>query len=107
VHKLVILGTIEIASGERAQFLPLLMAHRARSLKDEPGTLEFEVLAPREDDTKVHLYEVYQDDDAFEVHRSGPSIVQFRKETAGMEMKIDLTKCALVAEELDDQGSTA
>ena len=94
--KLAIIGAIEIAPGRRDELLPLLMAHRARCLKDEPGTLQFEVLAPREDDTKVLIYEVYQDDAAFEVHRSGPSIAQWREETAGMIVKMNITKCALV-----------
>jgi hypothetical protein len=53
--KLAIIGTIEVAPGRRDQLLPLLMAHRPRCLKDEPGTLQFEVLAPREDDTKAAL----------------------------------------------------
>ena len=43
-----------------------------------------EVLAPRDGDTKVLVYEVYRDDAAFEVHRSGPSLAQWREETAGM-----------------------
>ena len=52
--------------------------------KDELGTLQMEVLAPREADTKVLVYEVYRDDAAFDVHRSGPSLAQWREETAGM-----------------------
>ena len=95
--KLAIIGTIEVTSGRRDQVLPLLMAHRARCLKDEPGiTLQFEVLAPYEDDTKRLLYEVYRDDAAFELHRNGASIAQFREETAGMGVKISVTRCALV-----------
>jgi (4S)-4-hydroxy-5-phosphonooxypentane-2,3-dione isomerase len=95
--KLAIVGTIEVAPGRRDQLLPLLMAHRARCLKDEPGiTLQFEVLAPYEDDTKLLLYEVYRDDAAFELHRNGASIAQFREETAGMGVKISVTRCALV-----------
>ena len=95
--KLAIIGTIEVTSGRRDQVLPLLMAHRARCLKDEPGiTLQFEVLAPYEDDTKLLLYEVYRDDAAFELHRNGASIAQFREETAGMGVKISVTRCALV-----------
>jgi (4S)-4-hydroxy-5-phosphonooxypentane-2,3-dione isomerase len=95
--KLAIIGTIEVTPGRRAQVLPLLMAHRARCLKDEPGiTLQFEVLAPYEDDTKLLLYEVYRDDAAFELHRNGASIAQFREETAGMGVKISVTRCALV-----------
>jgi quinol monooxygenase YgiN len=78
--KLAIVGTIEVAPGRRDQLLPLLMAHRARCLKDETGiTLQLEVLAPYEDDTKVLLYEVYRDDAAFELHRNGASIAQFRQ----------------------------
>jgi (4S)-4-hydroxy-5-phosphonooxypentane-2,3-dione isomerase len=95
--RLAIIATIEVARGRRDQLLPSLMAHRARCLKDEPGiTLHFEVLVPYEDDTKVLLYEVYRDDAAFDVHRNGPSIAQFREETAGMGVKIHVTRCALV-----------
>src|SRR4029077_12719221 len=82
--KLAIIATIEVAPDRRDQLLPLLMAHRGRCLKDEPGTLQFEVLVPREDDTKVLLYEVYRDDAAFDVHLNGPHIERVREEAAGM-----------------------
>ena len=78
--KLAIIGTIEVTPGRRDQVLPLLMAHRARCLKDEPGTLQFEILLPNDDDTKVLLYEVYRDDAAFDVHRNGPSFARWREE---------------------------
>jgi quinol monooxygenase YgiN len=94
--KFAIIATIEVAPGRRDQLLPLLMAHRARCLKDEPGTLQFEVLVPHEDDTKVLLYEVYRDDAAFEVHRNAPSIARWREDTAGMDVKIHGTRCAVV-----------
>jgi (4S)-4-hydroxy-5-phosphonooxypentane-2,3-dione isomerase len=42
--KLAIVVTIEVTPGRRDEFLPLLMAHKARCPKDEPGTLQFEVL---------------------------------------------------------------
>ncbi len=67
--KLAIIGTIEVAPGRRDQVLPLLMAHGARCLKDEPGTLRFEVMISR---AKLLVYEVYQDDAAFDNHRNGP-----------------------------------
>ena len=64
------------------------MVRRARCLKDEPGTLQFEVLSPREDDTKVLLYEVYRDDAAFHVHWNGTSVARLREEAAGMIVKV-------------------
>jgi len=88
--------TIEVALGRRDQLLPLIAAHKARSLKDEPGTLQFEILLPKDDDTKVMSYEVYRDDAAFEMHRNGPSLAQFREETAGMVVKLHGTRCAVV-----------
>ena len=61
--------------------------------RDEPGTLQFQVLAPREDDTKLVAIEIYRDDDAFEAHRNSASIARFRQEAAGMYGTIVVTKC--------------
>ena|SRR5215471_1979105 len=99
--KVAIIGTIEVESGRRDQFLPFLMEHRARCMRDEPAiTLQMEFLAPYDDDSKVFLYEVYRDDAAFEVHRSGRSMAQFSHDTAGMGLKLHVTKCALLAGQL-------
>lgn len=94
--KLALIARIEVAAGRRDQLLPLLRAHGARSLKDEPGTLQFEVLVPREDDTSLFVYEVYRDDDAFEAHRNAASIARFREEAAGMFGTIHVTECTPV-----------
>ena len=94
--KFVNVVTIEVAAGRRNQVATLLVAHKARCLKGEPGTLQFEVLLPKDDDAKVLSYEMYQDDAAFEVHRNGPSLAQWRKETAGMVVKLDGKRCAVV-----------
>ena len=94
--KLALVGTIEVAPGRKDELLSALMAHKARCLKDEPDTLQMEVLAPREDDAKVLVYEVYRDDAAFDVHRSGPSLAQWREETAGMIAKFSVTRCTPV-----------
>jgi (4S)-4-hydroxy-5-phosphonooxypentane-2,3-dione isomerase len=88
--------TIEVAPGRRGQFLPLLLAHKARCLKDEPGTLQFEVLLPEDDDAKVLSYEVYRDAAAFEVHRNGTSLAQLRGEIAGIVVKLHGVRCEVV-----------
>jgi len=93
--KFAIIATIEIEPGHRAEVVPLLMAHRERSLKGKPSTLQFEVLLPHEEDNKVLLYELYKDAAAFEEHRNAASIARFRTETSGMIAKISGTRCAL------------
>ena len=94
--RLAAVATIEVAPGRRDQFLPLLMAHKARCLKDEPGIPAFEILLPRDDETKVLSYEVYRDDAAFELHRQGPCFARWREETAGMVVKMSAAKCGVV-----------
>src|SRR5262245_61946179 len=59
--------TIEVTPGHRDQVVTSLAAHKAR-VKDEPGTLQFEVLPPQGDDTKVFSFEMYRDAAAFEAH---------------------------------------
>jgi quinol monooxygenase YgiN len=51
--------TIEVAPARRDQVVTSLLAHKAR-LKSEPGTLQFEVLLPKDDDTKVLSFEMYR-----------------------------------------------
>ena len=87
--------TIEVAPGRRDQVVTLLLAHKAR-LKDEPGTLQFEVLLPKDDDTKVRVYEMYRDAAAFEEHLNGPSLAQWKGETAGMVVKLHGVRCTVV-----------
>src|ERR1700747_345878 len=94
--KLAIVATIEITPGRREEYLPLLMAHRARCLKDEPGTLQFEVVLPLEDDSRILIYEVYRDDAAFEVHRNEASIRQWREQSSGMVLRVIATRCTPV-----------
>ena len=87
--------TIEVVPGRRDQVVALLAAHKAR-LKSEPGTLQFEMLLPNDDDTKVLSFEMYRDAAAFETHLHGPSLAQLLKETAGMVMKRHGVRCAVV-----------
>ena len=88
--------TIEVAPGRRDRVATLVAAHKARCLKDEPGTLQFEVLLPKDDDTKVRVYEMYRDAAAFEVHLKGQSLAQWKEETVGMVAKLHGVRCAVV-----------
>jgi (4S)-4-hydroxy-5-phosphonooxypentane-2,3-dione isomerase len=96
MSKLAISGTIEIQPDRREEFLPILKAHRIRCLRDEPGTVQFDVLVPRDDTTKVLLCEIYENDAAFDAHMNGASIARMRQEAAGMILKVSVTRCELL-----------
>jgi quinol monooxygenase YgiN len=89
--------TVEVVPGRKDEVVASLLAHKAR-LKDEPGTLQFEVLLPKDEDTKVRVYEMYRDAAAFEVHLNGPSLAQWKKETVGMVVKLHGVRCLVVEE---------
>ena len=90
-----LIATIEVTPGRADALVPLMIAHRARCLKDEPGTLQFDVLLPQDDATKVMIYEVYRDEAAFDTHSKGPSLARLRAEAAGMMAKVSGTRCTV------------
>lgn len=91
-----IVATFEVTQGRMDEFLPLMIAHRDRCLKDEPGTLRFDVLRPRKEENSVLLCEVYADEAAFQAHWNGPHVARMRSETKGMVTKLTGIPCSLL-----------
>jgi len=52
------------------------LGDNAREARQEPGCRQFEVLVDPQDRTKIALFEVYDDERAFEAHQQTP---HFRK----------------------------
>jgi len=92
MSKLAIFATIEVQPGTRDAALKFLLEHRARCLRDEPGTIQFDVLIPDEqpmlpgapvpaaNPNAIMLFEVYEDHAAFAAHWNSPSLAQARQE---------------------------
>jgi quinol monooxygenase YgiN len=93
-----VLGTIEVQPGTRDQALPAVLAHRERSLRDEPGTLQFEVLVPNDDPNKIHLFEVYADTAAFVAHMKGTSMAMVNKEAGHLLISLTGIQSKLATE---------
>jgi len=52
----------------------------AREARKEPGCRQFEVLVDPKDKTKVLLFEIYNDDKAFEAHQQTPHFKKYLAE---------------------------
>ncbi len=72
--------TIEFSPEFKQEILTALLAHRERCLKEEPGTLQFDVLIPVDEPAKLLIFELYQNSEALSAHSSGTSIARFREE---------------------------
>ena len=53
------------------------LAENAKNARKEPGCKQFDVLVDPSDKTKVMLYEVYNDDKAFEAHQQTPHFKKY------------------------------
>ena len=61
------------------KFMQGLLAN-AREARKEPGCRQFEVLVDPKDGTKVMLFEVYDDEKAFEAHQATPHFKKYLAE---------------------------
>ena len=52
----------------------------AREARKEPGCKQFDVLVDPNDKTKVMLYEIYNDEKAFEAHQQTPHFKKYLAE---------------------------
>jgi (4S)-4-hydroxy-5-phosphonooxypentane-2,3-dione isomerase len=53
------------------------LAENAKSARKEPGCKQFDVLVDPNDRTKAMLYEVYNDEKAFEAHQQTPHFKKY------------------------------
>ena len=64
----VLVVNIKIKPENVERFMPLALEN-ARAARKEPGCKQFDVLVDPQDKTQVMLYEIYNDEKAFEVHQ--------------------------------------
>ncbi|MDF2621650.1 MAG: antibiotic biosynthesis monooxygenase [Xanthobacteraceae bacterium] len=66
----------------RAQFMELVRANAAISVRDEPGCSRFDVLEAPDGAGPVALYEIYDDEAAFRVHLASAHFKEFDARSA-------------------------
>ena len=71
----------DIKSEHLDNVLDALLEDARGSLRDEMGTLRFEVIRDDTDPNRVYLYEAYTDEAAFQTHVHGPHFRKFMERT--------------------------
>ena len=79
----------------REAFLRLMREHAAGTLAEEAGCLQFDVLLPQEDESRVFLYEVYRDGAALQEHNKSSRLTQTRDSYADMLEHRTITVCTV------------
>ena len=81
----VIIAEFEVKPDKLEQFLDLARTDASHSVEREPGCRQFDVTLDREQPNRVVLYEIYDDEAAFDAHLKTPHLAAFR---AGIESLI-------------------
>lgn len=93
MSQLAVIGSIVVQPGTRDEVLRAALAHRQRCLQEEPGTLAFEVLVPRDDATKLLFYKLYDEPAAFAAHSEGQSMAQLQSEVGSKITSLSAIEC--------------
>ncbi len=82
---------ITLKPGTRDTFVELVTAHRDRVLDREPGCHHFDVLVQDGEDNQVCLYEIYENQAAFDLHVGTDYMAAYREQTGDMTVAREMT----------------
>ncbi len=74
----IIVEPIQIKEGFKEQFTKGMTENARSAVNDEQGCLRFDVVQDANDDHRIWIYEVYEDEAAFQVHTQSPHFIKFR-----------------------------
>lgn len=80
----VIIAEFEVKPDKLEHFLELARTDASHSVAREPGCHQFDVTLDREQPNRVVLYEVYENEAAFEAHLETPHLAAFRAGIANL-----------------------
>ena len=86
---LVVLVEFEIKPDRVDEFFKLVCINAAASFRDEPGCRKFDVMREPSNPARANvitLYEIYDDEAAFEAHQRTSHFATFSKAIDGMEL---------------------
>ena len=81
---LVVCVEFEIEPGQKDVFMAAVRTNAEQSFNQEVGCQQFDVCQDRQFPNSVFLYEVYDDEAAFETHKLTHHYVAFNQATGGM-----------------------
>ena len=84
-------GTFAIDAADKAAFMKIVEAVTKPS-RAEPGCLRYWFSQSFEDANKIHLFEVWQDQAALDVHFKTLHLLKFREDIGKLRVTRDITR---------------
>jgi len=89
--------TLDVRPALRERLLAAITAQGAASLEREPGCLQFDVCVDSDDPNRVLLYEVYEDEAAFDAHGRTPHFAVWRAAADECVVHLERTLTTIVS----------
>ena len=80
----VIIAPVQMKEGHKEEFIEALVDDARGAVNDEPGCLRFDVTQDAADANRLWVYEVYQDEAAFQAHLQAPHFIRCQEVIAGL-----------------------
>jgi (4S)-4-hydroxy-5-phosphonooxypentane-2,3-dione isomerase len=93
--------TLHVRPGQRERLMAGITVQGATSLAQESGCLQFDVCVDTADPDRVLLYEVYEDQTAFEAHGQTPHFAAWKAVADECVERIERTLTSIVASDRD------
>jgi quinol monooxygenase YgiN len=77
MNKFVLAVGLVVKPDQVDRFMSMLLANAKAARETEPGCRQFDVLVDPKDRTRVMLYEVYEDEAAFQAHQQTPHFKRY------------------------------
>ena len=91
-HPVVRLAELVIDPTQLATYLAALREEIATSIRVEPGVLTLYAVQVRGDPTRVRLFEMYADSNAYDAHIASPHFQKYKTGTAAMVKSLTLVE---------------
>jgi (4S)-4-hydroxy-5-phosphonooxypentane-2,3-dione isomerase len=96
---------LEVRPEDRDEFLAAITTNAQASVRDEPGCHRFDVSAVEGDHSRFVLYELYDDEEAFEAHKRAPHFAAWRQVADRVLTSQVNTRGTVVASSSDESAS--
>jgi autoinducer 2-degrading protein len=93
----VITVEFDVVAAQFDTFLRLMADNAEASRRDEPGCRRFDVCRPRDSENRVFLYEIYDDEAAFQAHLQTGHFKSFATATKDMITARKIVACDWIA----------
>jgi (4S)-4-hydroxy-5-phosphonooxypentane-2,3-dione isomerase len=77
------------------EFLAILKDHIAKTQALEPGCIQFDLLVPHDQQSCIHLFEVYADEEAFRIHNASGQLAKYKAATGPLLDERAITWCTI------------